>query len=36
MTTEEIDKLVHDFTISQGAIPAPLGYHDFPKVYVHL
>ena len=31
MTTEEIDKLVHDFTISQGAIPAPLGYHDFPK-----
>ena len=31
MTTEEIDKLEHDFTISQGAIPAPLGYHDFPK-----
>ena len=31
MTTEEIDKLVHDFTISQGAIPAPLGYHDLPK-----
>ena len=31
MTTEEINKLVHDFTISQGAIPAPLGYHDFPK-----
>ncbi len=31
MTTEDIDKIVHDFTISQGAIPAPLGYGGFPK-----
>ena len=31
MTTDDIDKLVHDFTISQGAIPAPLGYSGFPK-----
>ena len=31
MTTDDIDKLVHDFTISQGAIPAPLGYGGFPK-----
>ena len=31
MTTEDINKLVHDYTISQGAVPAPLGYHDFPK-----
>lgn len=31
MTTEEINKLVHDYTVSQGAIPAPLGYSGFPK-----
>lgn len=31
MSTEEIDKLVHDFTISKGAIPAPLNYEGFPK-----
>lgn len=31
MSTEEINTLVHDFTISQGAIPAPLNYGGFPK-----
>lgn len=31
MTTNEIDQLVYDYTISQGAIPAPLGYEGFPK-----
>lgn len=31
MSTEDINKLVHDFTISQGAIPAPLNYGGFPK-----
>ena len=31
MSTAEIDKLVHDFTVSQGAIPAPLNYEGFPK-----
>lgn len=31
MTTEEIDTLVYDFTISRGAIPAPLHYEGFPK-----
>ncbi len=31
MTTDEIDKIVYDFTLSQGAIPAPLGYNGFPK-----
>lgn len=31
MTTDDIDKIVYDFTISQGAIPAPLGYGGFPK-----
>ena len=31
MSTEEIDKLVHDFTVSQGAIPAPLNFEGFPK-----
>ena len=31
MTTEEVDQIVHDYTISQGAIPAPLGYSGCPK-----
>lgn len=31
MTTEEIDRLVYDYTISQGATPAPLGFCGFPK-----
>ncbi len=31
MSTEEIDVLVHDFTVSHGGIPAPLGYDGFPK-----
>jgi len=31
MSTEEINKLVHDFTIAKGAIPAPLNYLGFPK-----
>ena len=31
MSTEDINKLVHNFTISHGAIPAPLNYEGFPK-----
>ncbi len=31
MSTDEINTLVHDFTISKGAIPAPLNFHGFPK-----
>lgn len=31
MTTEEIDKLVYDYTVSHDAIPAPLNYEGFPK-----
>lgn len=38
MTTDDINKLVHDFTLSRSAIPAPLGYRGaggtlppFPK-----
>ena len=31
MSTEEINTLVHDFTIKNGAIPAPLNYGGFPK-----
>lgn len=27
----EIDQLVHDFTLTHGAAPAPLGYHGYPK-----
>ena len=31
MTTDEINTMVHDFTIRNGAIPAPLNYRGFPK-----
>lgn len=31
MSTAEIDKLVYDYTIEHGAIPAPLNYEGFPK-----
>ena len=32
MSTEEIDRLVYDFTVSHGGIPAPLHYQEFRKV----
>jgi methionyl aminopeptidase len=31
VTTDEIDKEVHDFILSHGAYPSPLGYRGFPK-----
>jgi methionyl aminopeptidase len=31
MITDDINTLVHDFTIKHGAIPAPLNYRGFPK-----
>src|SRR5574344_360574 len=31
MNTLEIDKLVYDYTVAHGAIPAPLNYEGFPK-----
>jgi methionyl aminopeptidase len=31
VTTEEINRWVHDFTIENGAYPAPLNYKGFPK-----
>jgi methionyl aminopeptidase len=31
MKTEEINTLVHEFTIQHGAIPAPLHYRGYPK-----
>lgn len=31
MSTEDINTLVYDFTLSRGAIPAPLNYEGFPK-----
>ena len=31
MSTEQIDKMVYDFTTAHGAIPAPLNYEGFPK-----
>jgi methionyl aminopeptidase len=31
ITTDELDKLAHDFIISKGAYPSTLGYRGFPK-----
>ncbi|KAJ0962075.1 hypothetical protein J5N97_029903 [Dioscorea zingiberensis] len=31
ITTDEIDKVVHDATIAAGGYPSPLNYHFFPK-----
>lgn len=31
MSTEEIDRMVYEYTTSHGGIPAPLGYEGFPK-----
>jgi methionyl aminopeptidase len=31
VTTDEINTMVHEFTIRNGAIPAPLNYRGFPK-----
>ena len=31
ISTEEINTLVHNFTVENGAIPAPLHYDGFPK-----
>ena len=31
ITTDEIDRIVHEATIARGAYPSPLNYHNFPK-----
>lgn len=31
MSTEEINTLVHEFTVAHGAIPAPLNFEGYPK-----
>jgi len=32
VTTEELDRICHEYIVNeQGAIPAPLNYHGFPK-----
>lgn len=31
VSTEELDRLCHNFIIENGCIPAPLNYHGFPK-----
>ena len=31
MSTEDINKMCHQYTINRGGIPATLGYHGFPK-----
>ena len=31
ITTEDINRLVHEYTLDHGGIPAPLNYEGFPK-----
>jgi methionyl aminopeptidase len=31
VSTGELDRLCHDFIVKHSAVPAPLGYRDFPK-----
>ena len=31
VTTDELDKIAHDYMISEGAYPSTLGYRGFPK-----
>ena len=31
VTTDELNQIIHDYTIDKGAIPAPLNYRGFPK-----
>ena len=31
VTTDEIDRAVHEYIIEQDAYPSPLNYHKFPK-----
>ncbi len=31
VSTEDLDRLCHDFIVDRGAVPAPLGYRGFPK-----
>lgn len=31
ITTNEIDQIIYDYTLSKGAKPSPLGYHGYPK-----
>ena len=31
VTTEEIDKIIHDYIVNAGAYPSPLNYYGFPR-----
>ena len=31
VTTDELDRIVHDYVVAQGAYPSTLGYRGFPK-----
>jgi methionyl aminopeptidase len=31
ISTQEIDRLIHEYTLHHGHVPAPLGYQGFPK-----
>ena len=36
VTTQQIDELVHDYTLQHGHVPAPLNYQGFPKAFYQI
>ena len=36
VTTERLNQICHDYIVSKGAVPSPLNYCGFPKVFAHL
>ena len=33
VTTDELDRIVHEATVERGMYPSPLGYNEFPKSF---
>lgn len=31
VTTGELDRIIHEYTLSHGAVPGPLNYRGYPK-----
>ena len=36
ISTEELDRICHEYIVEKGAVPAPLNYKGFPKSHMHL
>ncbi len=36
VTTDELDRIAHEYMIDHGAYPSTLGYKSFPQVVLHV